>query len=656
MNFASPNYAFLLFVLPLIALLKIAADARAQKAVQAFASSERLRTNLLGGASLVWSGLHFGFQILGLAFMIIAMTRPYFGFEEEDIPQSGRNIFIAIDTSKSMLADDMTPTRLARAKLAALDMIEKLPGERIGLIAFAGRAFLQAPLTTDHDAVREAIEALDHTTIPRGGSSLAAAIDLALKLVEKSPGQRHGMVLFSDGQETDEGTISAAKEAAEKHLLVLPVGMGSVEGSLIPDPDPNHQGEYVRDEKGNVVKARLESDLLQKVAAITGSKYIELSAQSLTRDAVELLLSQLDRQMADSRHESRPIERYQWPLGLGLLCIIVSLLMRPSSRQILKASAFPVDPQATVHAPAPIAAALTILLLSGAQLTLGASIDGARKAQEAYEKGRYDEARKTFDELLKEKKPPGNPSELAYGLGASAHQLKDYDRSVQAFSEALRSDDAIVQKRAYTGLAASLYDQGDLSLEKKPENTIKTWTDALVHFGSALKLMSAQKDSPEYAQVQENRDFVQKRLDELKRKQEQQKQQKKDKQKQKQKGDGKGQGDPKDPDDEEPPQKNDGKDDQNQKKDDGKQDQHDAMQKPEEKLPEGQLRADENGKKPEGKPDAKEGGENERNDKTGFSPQEARNQLRSYADDQKFDQKSWQYLQRKERPAGGKDY
>lgn len=653
MNFASPIYAFLLFVLPFIALLKIWSDARAQKAVQAFASSDRLRQNMLGGASMVWSGLHFGLQILGLAFVIIALTRPHVGFEDENIPQSGRNIFIAIDTSKSMLADDMTPNRLTRAKLAALDLVEKLPGERIGLIAFAGRAFLQAPLTTDHDAVRESINALDHTTIPRGGSSLAAAIELALKLVEKSPGQHHGMVLFSDGQETDEGTQRAAKDAAEKHLLILPVGMGTADGSLIPDPDPSHQGEYLRDEKGNVVKTRLEAELLQKVAAITGSKYIELSTQALTRDAVDILLSQLDTQKADSRHEARPVERYQWPLGVGMFCIILSMLMRPSSRKIIKTPALPVDPHTAVHASAPVAAALVILLLSIGH-TQAASVKDARKAQDAYEKGQYDEARKAYDELLKEKEVPLNPAELAYGLGAAAHQLKDYESAARAFSDALQSHNADTQKRAYKGLAGTLYNQGDLSLEKKPETTIKSWTDAREHYDSALKLFSAEKDSKEYNEIKENRDFVQKRLDDLKRKQEQKKeQQQKNEQKQKQQGNDKGQGDPKEPDDNEPQQN---KDDQDQKKNEGKQEQHDAMQKPEEKLPEGQIRADENGKQPEKKPEPMDGGDNERNDKTGFSPQEARNQLRSYADDQKFDQKSWQYLQRRERPAGGKDY
>ncbi len=240
MTFAASSYAWFLFLLPVVALLKIWADARGQRAVRAFASSERLRQNLLGGASPVWSGLHFGAQLLALGFFILALTRPQWGVESKDIEQSGRNIFIAIDTSKSMLADDMAPNRLTRAKLAALDLLAKLPTDRVGVIAFAGRSFLQAPLTTDHDAVAESINSLDQTSIPRGGSSLAAAITLALDTAAKTKGQQYGMVIFSDGQGTDSGTLAAAKEAAQKHLLILPVGVGTVEGSLIPDPAPDH--------------------------------------------------------------------------------------------------------------------------------------------------------------------------------------------------------------------------------------------------------------------------------------------------------------------------------------------------------------------------------------------------------------------------------
>src|SRR5262245_35064159 len=142
MTFAAPSYAYLLFVLPFIALVKIWADGRATRALQAFASSERLRVPLMGGAAPIWSGLHFGLQLLALGFFIIALTRPQVGTQHRDIQQSGRNIFIAIDTSKSMLANDVNPNRLTRAKLAAQDLLAKLPGDRVGLIAFAGRSFL----------------------------------------------------------------------------------------------------------------------------------------------------------------------------------------------------------------------------------------------------------------------------------------------------------------------------------------------------------------------------------------------------------------------------------------------------------------------------------------------------------------------------------
>lgn len=653
MNFASPNYALALFVLPLLALLRIWTDKRAQRAIEAFAASERLRAPLLRGASVVWSGLLFGLQLLGLAFIIIAMTRPQYGTKQTELPQSGRNVFIAIDTSKSMLADDMSPNRLTRAKLAAQDLLEKLPGDRVGLVAFAGRAFLQAPLTTDHEAVRESIQALDHTSIPRGGSSLASAINLVLEITEKTPGQRCGMVMFTDGQETDEGTLAAAKDAAGKHLLILPVGMGTAEGSLIPDPEPERQGDYVRDERGNVVKARLQSDLLHEVAVTTGARYIELASQALTQSAVDSLLSQLDAKTSDSRQESRPIERYQWPLGLGLLCIIVSQVMRHSSRKQVKAPALPVDPQTAVHAqPAATVAALMLLgSLAGSGTAAAAkTTDDLKSATEAYAQGEFDEAREGFSRALKGEKTPPHADEMHYGLAASAHQLKDYESAVRSFSHALESPDKKLQTRSMRGLGTSLYDLGDTRLQQEPDFAIKAWTDSRDHFTDALDVLKrlGRENTAEYKEIEENRDFVQKRLDELKKLREQQKQQQsqKKKDKQQQKG-GKGEGDP-DEDEES------GKDQDQQRKNGGeeKKKEHDELQKQQEPLPEGELKAKEGGQQQQQQGRPKEASDDKRNDKTGFTPQEARNQLRNYADDQK----SAQYLMRRERPSGGKDY
>lgn len=652
MNFGAPSFAYLLFLLPLLALLKIVADAQGHKAVQAFAISERLRNQLLGGASRMWSSLHFGLQLLGLGFFFIALTRPQYGVETRIDERSGRNIFIAIDTSKSMLADDVSPNRLGRAKLAAQDLLERLPNDRVGIIAFAGRSYLQAPLTNDHEAVVECIQSLDHTTIPRGGSSIASAIQLAVETIDKVKGREHGMVVFTDGQETDEATLTAARMAAQKGLIVVPVGVGTAEGALIPDPDEQSTGGYLRDENGNVINTRLEAPLLQEVAKITGGEFVPLGTQALTQNLVERLLGQLERQKLDSQKDTRPIERYQWPLALGIACICLSLMMRPSSRRRIKAAPLPVEPQATIHhptTPPPLPAmaqsAAPTALLAGSLLLLGGSLQAAtpmdlERARRAYESGRYEAARNSYQQLLADEKPPISREDLSYGLGASDFQLKDYDHAVKSFSDAVKSRNKGMQKQALRGLASALYNQGDLSLSKQPDYTVRAWTDSLHHFDTALDL---DKDNIE---LKTNRDFVQQRLDELKKQIEMQKQQPKP-DKDKQDGKGKGEGEPKEGDQE-------GKPDQPQDGQSDEKKQTDAMEQKSGDLPEGELRAGEAGKPDDKKQGQQQepGDESKVNDKTGFSPQEARNQLRNYANDQQ----SVQYLQRREQPHGGKDY
>lgn len=651
MTFASPNWAWLLFILPVIALFKIAADARANKVTALFAGSERLRASLLGNGSLVRSGVRFGLQMLGLAFFILALTRPQVGDEEKQIEQTGRNVFIAVDTSKSMLADDVSPNRLTRAKLAAQDLLEKLSGDRVGLIAFAGRAFLQAPLTTDHEAVVETIQALDHTTIPRGGSSLGSAIALALNAVEKMPGNQHGMIIFTDGQETDAAMLEAAKDAKEKNLLLLPVGVGTVEGALIPDPDPQNQGGFVRDESGNVVKSRLESAALRELAQVSGGDYVELNSQALTQTLVDGLLSKLDRHRAESRQLTRPIDRYQWPLFAGIVFLVMSLIIHPSSSRPVRQAPLPVDPKATVHQPPPVpaptmmASLIAIFFLAcGGASSMAASRDDLSAARRSYDDSHYDHARDAYQRMSRDKTSTENADEVAYGLGAATYKLKDYDAATRAFSDALQSPSVDMQRNAHRGLATALYDQGDTILAKQPERTIKAWTDSVTHFETAMKNTPA--DSEEHAQLKDNRDFVKKRLDELK---EQQKQQQEQKNKDKQKGKGKGKGEP--GDEEQDPESG---DQPQEPREEGDEKKADAMQKEQGALPEGDIKAGEGGK-PDDKQQDKGPGEQEsdkQNDQTGFSPQEARSRLRNYADDQK----SVQYLMREEKPAGGKDY
>ncbi len=680
-GFAAPTYAYLLFLLPVIALVKILADRRAKKALESFASSSRLQANLLAGPSPIWAMLHFGLQILAAGFFIIALTRPQLGDDEKETEQSGRSIFIAIDTSKSMLAQDLTPSRLDRARLAAQDLLEKLSGDKVGIIAFAGRAFLQAPLTTDQEALVDTIQTIDHTTIPRGGSSLAAAIELALEVASKTRGVRHGLVIFTDGQETDEGTLAAAKRAAELDLIILPVGIGTPAWSDIPDPSPLNDGGSLRDEDGRLVKTRLESGLLKEVARITGGEYVELSSQPLTKSIVDRVMANLDRHQQGKRRLSRPIERYQWPLLAGIVCLIMSQLLRPPTRRAERTAPLPVDPQATVHPhpgqpPVPVAVAVRVLVLACAlllPLSAHAVVDPAvQTARDHYAAGRFDEARRAYSEMLQSKKPPASLDELYYGLAASELGLKEYDMAASSFSEALKSGSSAYQRQALRGLGTALYHQGEVFLKSfSIEDAIKSWTDSRDHYDSAIPL--APEGSEERTELEKNRAFVQERLDKLKKLDAKMKQQAKEaqeqRQKNKQKGEGKGKDDQSqegDGEGEGQPQDADGQGDNQQQPsggEDGGDDQKkpskktDALEKEKKEILEGQLRAEGSGTPGSQNPNPSDAAnpDNMRNDHTGFTPLEARNQLKMYSDDKKGVMTN-QHLMRRERAPGGKDY
>lgn len=656
MTFAAPHFAWLLFLLPVIALLKIFADSRSQKALNAFVSSDRLRKQLAGGASVEWAGIHFGLQLMALGFFIIAMTRPQLGILEKEVQDTGRNLFIAIDTSKSMLAEDIKPNRINRAKLAALDLLEKTAGDRVGLIAFAGRAFLQAPLTTDHDAVRESIEALDYTTIPRGGSSLSAAIELALDSLEKNRSGQGGMIIFSDGQETDDKALNAAQKAADQNLMLLTVGVGTLDGDVIPDPEQdinNNNTGYIQDKNGNIVHSKLESELLREVAQLTGGEYTELNTQAITQTLIDRLLVRLRAYENSSQQQVQRVERYQWPLLAGILCIMLSLMLRPSSRKRVRAlpPPLPIEAQARVHVSRPISSAtpavLALFILVGYCQSASASAvdDLLRRAQKNYEEGHYKEARETYTRLLENKENRLPADELSYGIGAASMQMGEDDVAIKAFSDSLKSHNPKLQQRSLKALGQMLYDKGLKTLPKEPEKTVKSWQDSLTHLGTALQQNASDKETLEnYQFVKSELEKLKKAIEELKKQQQQGKGQKPDQSQ----GQGKGDGEDGQQGEGSKPQENDPDRDFKQL---------DEMQEEgQQQVPEGQISAGDPGKDAEqqmqqGQEQA-ELDDQKRNDETGYTPQEARDQLRNYADEQN----TFQHLMRNEPPYGGNDY
>src|SRR3989440_4236432 len=248
MSFANAQILWLLLLVPpaLIAFFWWSWRTR-QRLITQFIQA-RLLPGLTVGITPQRQKIRLGCMILAVVCIILALARPQWGFDWEEVKQRGLDIVVAIDTSKSMLAEDIAPNRLARAKLAALDLMQQAKSDRLGLVAFAGSAFLQCPLTIDDAAFRQSVDTLDVNVIPQGGTAIAEAIDTALASFREGDNHK-ALVLFTDGEDQDSGALEAAKRAGEAGIHIYTVGIGSTEGELLRITDAKGRTDYIRDEQ-----------------------------------------------------------------------------------------------------------------------------------------------------------------------------------------------------------------------------------------------------------------------------------------------------------------------------------------------------------------------------------------------------------------------
>src|ERR1700692_3050526 len=320
MRFGDPGLLWCLLVLPLFAALVIQNDRRRQKRLEQLVAA-RLLTQLTDPVARVRQLNKRILCLAALVAFIVALARPEVGSIEQTFEQHGRDIVLAIDTSKSMLSTDCAPNRLARAKLAAQDIVDAMSGDRIALIAFAGAAQVEAPLTVDYQTVLDAITQLDTKTVERGGTDITSAIRSAELALGKSGGSYRALVLLTDGEDLEENAVAAAKQAASYGIRIFTVGIGTREGSAIPI-DPEGQ-ELLRDRNGQTVRSRLDENRLREIAAQTGGFYVHLENGS-TSQLIANGLRKLREGKIGARSTSLPIERYRWPLLFGLLLLFLS--------------------------------------------------------------------------------------------------------------------------------------------------------------------------------------------------------------------------------------------------------------------------------------------------------------------------------------------
>ncbi|MBI3192164.1 MAG: VWA domain-containing protein, partial [Pedosphaera parvula] len=338
MTFAEPRmlWVTLALLLALIAFLWRACR-RKQQLVTQFIQA-RLLSSLTVGLSTARQKLRLALIVAAVASLMFALARPQWGMAWEEARQRGLDIVVALDTSRSMLAADIAPDRLTRAKLAALDLLRQARTDRMGLVAFAGTAFLQCPLTLDEDAFRQSVNALDVGIIPEGGTALEEAVTTARAAFHAEGDNHKVIILFTDGEDHESGAIEAAKEAAKEGLRIFTVGIGTAQGELLRQVGENGKSDFIRDEDGNVVKSRLNETLLQEIATASRGFYLPLRGANTMDVLYERGLAPLPKAQISAKFIQRFHERFQWPLGLGIMLLLIEMLL-PDRRRASVAQA-----------------------------------------------------------------------------------------------------------------------------------------------------------------------------------------------------------------------------------------------------------------------------------------------------------------------------
>lgn len=295
--------------------------------------------------------------VLGVALAIVALARPQWGRLEEPVFDQAREILIAIDLSRSMLTPDVKPTRLDRAKLLTQSLLEKLTGERVGLVIFSGTAFLQSPLSADYEILREFLPALGPDFLPEGGTNYGALIDTTVTAFSATAAADRFLIVLSDGEATEENWRDRLDDLKAKGVRVIALGVGTAAGAMIPDG----AGGLVKDERGAVVMSKLESGTLRELADKTGGVYQDASSWIDLAALIQSTVEAGQKGKFTEKNTVRLVERFQWPLAVALWCLLVSayyeLPVRPKPREVK------LRPLAAPESRSPTAAAAKSALL-----------------------------------------------------------------------------------------------------------------------------------------------------------------------------------------------------------------------------------------------------------------------------------------------------
>lgn len=468
MKFAHIELLLLIWSVPLLGLVYFYGFRRRRGIMAAWAGARSLE-GLIPPALTRRRLQRAGLILLAALFMTLAAAGPQVGFRWQEVRQRGVDLIIALDCSRSMLAGDIQPTRLERAKREIYDLLNMLEGDRVGLVAFGGTAFLQCPLTVDAQAFYLFLKVLTPDYLPVGGTDLTAAVQTALGAFDpRSPAEK-AVILITDGENTgDKDPVEAARAAEKAGVKLFCIGVGSGDGV----PVPAKGGGFQKDRDGQIVLSRLDEAVLSRMALVTGGTYVRSVAGDMDLDTIyhDQIRARMEQAELEGGRKQVWADRFQWPLALALALLFAALWLPPAGRSG--------------------AAALFILVLSLPPNLPPAMAGPLQEGYKAYQKEHYDQALQKF--IQGQLKAPEDPAVL-YNLGNAYYKTGNYQAAKEHYAQALSHAPEALKPKLLYNLGNSDYRLGDLQ-------------GAVDHYQAALKA------APRDRQAKENLAYVKRQL------------------------------------------------------------------------------------------------------------------------------------------------
>jgi Ca-activated chloride channel family protein len=522
-RFADPIYLYLLALIPVLALIRFLTYRNQKKRLRKFGDPKLLR-QLMPDVSRFRPSVKFWILQGALALLIVMLARPQFGTKINNEQRVGIETIIAMDISNSMLAEDIVPNRLDRSKMMVENLVDHFTNDKIGLIVFAGDAFVQLPITSDYVSAKMFLSSIDPSMMATQGTDIARAIDMATHSFTQEEGIGKAIIVITDGEDHEGGALEAAKAAKDAGMRVYVLGVGSTKGSPIPIPGT---GDYMKDNTGNTVMSALNEEMCRQVAQAGGGAYIHVENNSAAQDQLDNELDKLAKKETTSTVYSEFDEQFQAVAILALLLLILEICIFDRRNPLLR--------RLSLFGSKKKAAATVALLLFA--LTASAQTDRQfiREGNKQFRVGDYAKAEVSYRKAVE--KNPKNP-QAAFNLGNALMAQKKDSAAVQQFEQSARMETNPLRKSAAyhnMGVICQTHKMYDDAIEAYKNSLRLNPNDDETRYNLVLCKHLKKKQDDKQKQNQQNKDDKQNQDDKKDDKKDQKQDKKDDKQQEQQK-------------------------------------------------------------------------------------------------------------------------